>query len=212
MMRQTRMAAVAVVITLALSGFALARDDDDDYGYNRGGYQQAHQYGYNNGYRDGIDKGRHEGRENDPNDYRTPDWRQATRGYQRWMGPLNVFQDGYRDGYRDGFQSGFQSVYGRYRDRDGDRDDYPQPRYESWSGYNQGYSWVNIAFNFGYQDGASVAREDISKGKPYNPNPRGKYDDADHGYRGEYGDKSAYRAQYAGAYRSGYESAFGRRY
>jgi len=202
MVRQIRMAALAVAVTLALSGFALARDDDD-YRYDRGSYDQTHQYGYNSGYRDGIDKGRHEGRENDPYDYRTPDWRQATRGYQGWMGPLNIFQDGYRDGYRDGFEAGFQSVNRGWRNRG--------PAYESFSGglYRGA---ADIALNFGYQDGASVAREDLYKGKPYNPNPRGKYDNADHGYRNEYGDKNAYREQYSNGYRNGYESAFGKRW
>ncbi len=61
-----------------------------------------------------------------------------------------------------------------------------------------------------------MAREDIAKGKPYNPNPRGRYDDEDHGYRREYGrreygDKNAYKAQYANGYRAGYESVFGHR-
>lgn len=208
MVRQMRMAALALAVTMISSGFALARDDDD-YRYYRGNYDQAHQYGYNSGYRDGVDKGRHEGRENDPYDYRTPDWRQATRGYKNWMGPVNLFQDGYRDGYRTGFEAGFQSVNQGWRGPS-----YRGPVYNSWSSYGRGTyrGWSDIAFNFGYQDGASVAREDIYKNKPYNPNPRGKYDDADHGYRSKYGDKSAYRAQYSNGYRAGYEAAAGQRY
>lgn len=93
-----------------ISSLSLAQyhDDDDDGGYHQGNPRQARQYGYQQGYRDGYAKGRHEGRENDPNDYQTPDWRQATRGYEQWMGPVETFQNGYRDGYGSGFQAGYQ--------------------------------------------------------------------------------------------------------
>jgi hypothetical protein len=203
MKRQMRIAALAVAVTVALSGLALAqRDrDDDDYYSQRGYGAQAQQYGYQNGYRDGYSKGQHEGREGDYNDYQTPDWRQATRGYQSWMGPLNVFQSAYRDGYETGFRVGFQSVNRR---GDGDRDDsvfYPYA--------NRG-AWGLPAYNFGYQDGASVARSDIYSHKPFNPNPRGRYDDRDHGYSREYGSIDAYRAQYTAGYRAGYQSVFQR--
>ena len=84
MPRQLRMAALAIAVIMAFSSLSAAqyRDDDDDGGYYQGS-RQAHQYGYQQGYRDGYAKGRHEGRENDPNDYQTPDWRQATRGYEQ---------------------------------------------------------------------------------------------------------------------------------
>jgi hypothetical protein len=206
MKRQTKMAArtiVAAMATILLFGMvAVAQDyDRDDY---RGNVAQTQQYGYQNGYRDGMDRGRHEGRENDPFDYRTPDWRQATRGYQPWMGPVSVFQQGYQQGYASGFRAGFVSMRPGWRD--GDRDDY---RPESYSGdrYNG-----NVGYNFGYQDGAQTARDDLYHNKPFNPNPRGRFDDMDHGYRREYGDKGYYKSQYATGYRSGYESVFNRRY
>jgi len=217
MMRQMKIAALAIAVTLVLSGFALAqdRDDDDDGYYQQGNSAQARQYGYQNGYRDGYSKGRHEGRENDPNDYRTPDWRQATRGYQQWMGPVSWFQRGYRDGYSNGFRNGYLSA--SRGDGDGDRD--YQPYYGGNYPYgndpyygNQTWSRGNVAYNTGYQDGASVAREDRSSGKRYNPNPRGRYDDEDHGYRSEYGNKGAYKTQYASGYRTGYQATFGNRY
>jgi hypothetical protein len=209
MMRQMRMAVFAVAVTVVLSGFALAqRDADDDGYYSQRGYGQAQQYGYQSGYRDGYSNGQHEGRERDPNDFQTPDWRQATRGYQSWMGPVQVFQNGYRDGYRSGFQAGFRSVNRGWGD--GDRDDI-RPIYDGGRYPLGNWGRGNVAYDFGYQDGALVAREDIAKNKPYNPNPRGPYDDQDHGYRSEYGSKDAYRAQYAGGYRAGYQSAF-RRY
>lgn len=119
MWRTMRMAAYTLAVTLVMSGFALAqrdhdRDDDDGYYHRQGTTAQARQYGYQNGYRDGVQKGRHEGRERDPHDYQTPEWRHATRGYERWMGPVNLYQRGYQEGYSNGFRSGYQSVSGRW--------------------------------------------------------------------------------------------------
>jgi hypothetical protein len=57
-----------------------------------------------------------------------------------------------------------------------------------------------------------MARDDQYRNKPFNPNPRGRFDDRDHGYRREYGDKSAYRSQYTDGYRAGYQSAYNGRY
>lgn len=213
MKKQMRMAAFLVAVTLALSGLALAqyrdgddRDRDDDGYYRQGGAGPASQYGYQSGYRDGLDKGQHEGRENDPNDYRTPDWRQATRGYQAWMGPIGAYQNAYRNGYQNGFREGFNSAY---RGGDRDRDDV-RPIYDAGNYPNYG-RFGNQAYDFGYQDGATAARGDLSERKPFNPNPRGRFEDEDRGYNRAFGDKDAYRAQYANGYRAGYQATF-RRY
>ncbi len=91
----------------------------------------------------------------------------------------------------------------RYYDRDdnryNDRDGY---RYDS---YRRG---LNVARDFGFRDGSQVAREDMWNRKPFNPNPRGRYDDADHGYRRQFGNKHEYREHYSEAYRDGYMSTF----
>jgi hypothetical protein len=88
----------------------------------------------------------------------------------------------------------------RYYDRDG-------YRYER--GYRGGFrEGMRAARQTGFQDGAQVAREDMWRGKPFNPNPRGRYDDADHGYRREYGDRHEYREHYSASYREGYQSTF----
>jgi hypothetical protein len=99
----------------------------------------------------------------------------------------------------------------RYYDRDGDgyynRDDnryYDRDDYR-YHGFRRG---IHAAREIGFRDGASVAREDMWRGKPFNPNPRGRYDDADHGYRREFGNKHEYREHYTEAYRAGYENAF----
>ena len=202
------MAALAIAGIVACSAFSLAQYHDD--GYYHGNLGQAREYGYQQGYRDGYVKGRHEGRENDPNDFQNPDWRQATRGYQQWMGPVEVYQNAYRDEYENGFRAGYQSVNRGWGDGDEDRDEdiYNRGGYiYGRSGYGDG---GDIGYRTGYQDGMSQAREDMYKNKPFNASPRGKYDDRDHGYRREYGDKSRYRAQYSNGYRTGYEATFGR--
>jgi len=81
----------------------------------------------------------------------------------------------------------------------------------SYGYYDRGdYGWdrsgFRVARDIGYQDGASVAREDFFRRKPYDPYPRGKYANRDHGYRREYGDRREYREQYARAYQAGYRS------
>jgi hypothetical protein len=214
MRRQVRMAALTISFVLALGTFALAQDADDYY-YRGGGVAQTRQYGYESGFRDGEKRGRHEGRENDPYDYHTPDWRQATRGYKDWMGPVNAFQNGYQQGYADGFRSGFEAERPGWRgDRDGDRDDgYRGSRYRGngYYGGNYGYN-SRIGYDTGYQDGVTMAREDQYKNKPFNPNPRARFDGRDNGYRREYGDKNAYKAQYSDGYRAGYQSTFNGRY
>jgi hypothetical protein len=211
MPRQIRMAALAIAVIVTFSGFSLAQHHNDDDGYYQGDFGQARQYGYQQGHRDGYDKGRHEGRENDPNDFQDPNWRQAARGYQQWMGPLDVYQNAYRAGYENGFRAGYESLNRAWNNGDGDRDEgrYNRGGYvygQSGSGYGG-----NMGYSTGYLDGMSQARDDMYKNKPFNANPRGKYDDRDHGYRREYGDKNSYKAQYSDGYRAGYASAF-RRY
>jgi hypothetical protein len=203
------MAAYALAATVALSGFALAqrdRDDDDDEGYYRqGNGNQARQYGYQNGYNDGVQKGEHEGREHDPYDYQTPDWRQASRGYQRWMGSPELYQRAYQQGYRNGFQSGYEEY--SQSGNNGYRGD-------GWQGggWQNGYDGDAAGYRFGQQDGAQAAREDVVHRKGYNSSPRGRFEDRDRGYRREFGSKDRYRSEYTNGYRAGYDSIMRNRY
>jgi len=194
------LAVMALTIVLASSTTANAQIYDRPYAAN---VTQTRQYGYDNGYRDGAARGQHEGRENDPYDYHTPDWRQATRGYQSWMGPVSYFQQGYQQGYAAGFQSGFASVRPAvpYVEHNNFRPASDPDRYDQ-----------NVGYSFGRQDGAEAAREDLYHDKPFNPNPRGRYGSMDHGYRREYGDKGYYKSQYDSGYHAGYEAVFNRRY
>ncbi len=189
------MASCALALSLVLSGVARAHDGDDDDQYRQGNPGQARNYGYQNGYRDGASHGRHEGRERDPNDYRTPDWRQATRGYRDWMGPVGWYRRGYQEGYQNGFRDAYNST--AWNDRGGD------PWYGG--GWQNG---ENPGYRFGYDDGASAARSDLQLGKPYNSRPRGRYDDRGHGYRREYGSKDRYKDDYTAGYRAGYDANY----
>ena len=67
-----------------------------------------------------------------------------------------------------------------------DRDD---SHYDRGYGYDHYRHGLRAAHETGYRDGLEVAREDTWRGKPYNPNPRGKYAWADRGYRREFGDR-----------------------
>jgi hypothetical protein len=88
-----------------------------------------------------------------------------------------------------------------WRYNDHDRDDYHYDRDNDRRGFD-------VARDFGFHDGTYVARQDMHRGKPENPYPRGRYARADHGYRHEYGDKYSYENEYARAYRKGYERAY----
>jgi hypothetical protein len=209
MWRTMRMAACAMAAMLVMSGVSLAQYDRDDYdGYYRQSYgDQAQQYGYQNGFDEGVRKGRHEGREHDPNDYHAPSWRQAKRGYQRWMGPVELYQRAYQEGYRNGFRSGYEEVSRNWNNS------YRGNAWQSngwWSGYDS--DGADIANRYGREDGAQAAREDIYNRKDYNSNPRGRCGDRDHGYRREFGSRDRYREQYTAGYRSGYDSVMRHRY
>jgi len=101
--------------------------------------------------------------------------------------------------------SGFAAAQdGRYGDRDDNRyNDYRY--YDRDDNYRRG---LDVARDFGFRDGAQVAREDMWNRKRFNPNPRGRFDDADHGYRRAFGNKHEYREEYSEAYRAGYRNTF----
>lgn len=89
----------------------------------------------------------------------------------------------------------------RYYDHDGDgyyrsdRDDFRRG--------------MQVARSIGFEDGEQVAREDMWRGKPFNPYPRG-HNHADRGYARDFGSIQEYRANYAEAYRNGYSRTFQR--
>jgi len=93
----------------------------------------------------------------------------------------------------------------RYENRSYDRDDYQYQNRYGRDDYRDNFRrGLHVAREVGFRDGAQVAREDMSRGKRFNPSPRGRYDDADHGYNRAFGDRHEYREHYSEAYRQGY--------
>lgn len=92
------------------------------------------------------------------------------------------------------------------QDGDYDRDD---NRYYGNDGYRDNFErGIKAAHEFGFRDGQEAGRGDLGAGKPFHSSPRGRFDDADHGYRREFGSKHEYRERYTEAYREGYERAY----
>ena len=199
--RGAQLAALAAVVSLAFGSLAWAHDDDDDN--NR---HDARQYGYQNGYRDGVRHGRYDHEANAGYNVRSDEWEDASNGYDRRMGSFGRYQQGYRQGYESGYRAAYSSGWGRGNDHDRD-DGYSNRSDRDGYGYSR-EGGGNIAYNNGWNDGSSVAQSDMANRKKYNSNPRGDYDDADHGYRREYGDKHAYKTEYTAGYRAGYDSVF----
>lgn len=81
-------------------------------------------------------------------------------------------------------------------------------RYYDNDAYRDSGRGIEAAHQFGFRDGQEAGRGDLWSAKPFHPNPRGRFDGADHGYRREFGSKHEYREQYAQAYREGYERAY----
>lgn len=100
----------------------------------------------------------------------------------------------------------------RYQNRPYDNDDYRYDNpYENREYGRDNFRYgIHEAREFGARDGASVARQDMWSRKPFNPSPRGRFDDADHGYRREFGSLHEYREHYTEAYRQAYQRSFRR--
>lgn len=233
MLRKVRMTALAVAVTLASSGLALAYErnnrNDDYYGRNNGKYQSNRRDGdrddrggwrnqnnnRNQGWRRGDgdrdDRGSGNWRNNGRYGRRNPSVYQNNQGWHRGDGDAD---DGiYNRGgvyNRGGIYNG-GGVYNRggiYNRGIYNRGNYPYGQ----QGYPQGAFGGNPGFRYGYSDGAKMASADMSQGKPFNPEPRGKYNDRDGGYQSVDGDKNAYKVQYSDGYRAGYQATFGGRY
>jgi len=69
-------------------------------------------------------------------------------------------------------------------------------------------NYAEVARNTGYRDGAEKGRNDAAQGKSYNPERHDAWRDADHGYRGSFGNKEDYRRIYREAFVSGYREGY----
>jgi hypothetical protein len=201
-MRSIRMAALAVAMTLMFSGFALARDHDQDSKKNdhwdKHADRDRHRDGDRNQHHD-----RWEDRDRERNRERNDRWWQRDRrradGDYREGQIYNRYPQSYpgRNGYPGG------GVYG-----------YPGGGYPSGgygypgSVYGRSGHGRNAGYDFGYRDGSYMASRDISQDKRFNPNPRNEYGNRTHGYNSSFGDKNYYRAEYSSGYTTGYEANY----
>jgi hypothetical protein len=188
MLRDLQRALLAAGMILALSGLALAHDE------NSRGFDAA-QRGYDQGYRDGFNHGREDRDRRSDYDYQSDDYRRADRGYDRDSGDREQFASGYREGYNGRNQrSDDAHDRGRYG-----HDNRHEPR---------GDGYRDAAHDTGYRDGIEGAQKDIRKNKRFDFNDHDWYRDADHGYSSDYGDKESYRRSYRQGYEAGYRDTF----
>jgi hypothetical protein len=104
-----------------------------DYGHGprRGG--PAFRYGYDRGWREGSEEGHSDGRRSrDPRFWREGEYRDADRGYKRWMGPRGEYAAGFREGYQAGYRRAYVAARPdrRWRERDRDRWESERSRYD----------------------------------------------------------------------------------
>jgi hypothetical protein len=121
-MKATGLALAAVLPLLAAPSFADSRvrfGVGITIGYpTRPAYSDDHGRSYAGTFRDGYDRGWREGAHDGYKDgergrfelYREGDYRDADKGYERWMGPryeyARGFQRGYEEAYREAFRRG----------------------------------------------------------------------------------------------------------
>ena len=225
MLRQIKLVGIATAVVLSLSGAALARESR--------GAMNAKQYGYEYGYQDGYQYGGGSGNQGARYDYRGDEYRFADRGYDRSMGEHDDFQNGYRNGYKAGYDDGYYRRPSRlnqgYRRNKGygansrENADDPYSRNNSYDPYardngrgngnanrDRGYGSQTAAGDVGYREGMTAGEKDRRKWKDFRPQKNDSYQDANHGYRKEYGDKNFYKDQYREAFVRGYEDGYGR--
>ena len=209
-MNRIKAIVLSVAVLFALSGFALARDDDHDNNKNNGknGYQQGYSRGYQEGQRAARDDRDHH---RDSNRGKVDD----DRGYSKSDGSHGQYKKGYREGYRKGYDESYNSRGGAWgnhdRDRDHDRNG-DHDRDGNWQhGQNTG-GWNNnndVAYRTGYQDGLNEGRKDRSGGHSFRPHSHDEtYGNADHNYSTVGGDRNAYKQRYRQAFDQGYNKGY----
>lgn len=181
---------------------------------NYGGSMDAKEHGYQHGYRDGLRQGRADLNNNVRASFDSEDYRRADLGYEDYMGNRRDFQSGYRDGYKAGYDDGYNNrrvrsdVYGLNGDTY-DPDRVPRSDRDAEGYPNWGYG--DVALDTGYRDGLGAGQKDLKDRKEYRPEKHDSYEDADHGYRKNYGSKDLYKQEYRKGFLRGYQDAFNRR-
>jgi hypothetical protein len=95
-----------------------------DHGGGYRGGSPAFRYGYDRGWREGSEEGRNDCRKHrDPRFWREGEYRDADKGYKRWMGPRWDYAAGFRRGYEAGYRRAYAAFRPGWRDdrRDDDR-------------------------------------------------------------------------------------------
>ncbi|HET9994433.1 MAG TPA: hypothetical protein VFQ18_03405 [Candidatus Acidoferrum sp.] len=175
-----------------------------------GGSMNSKEHGFQHGYRDGLRQGRADMNHNVSYSYENEDYRRADLGYQEYMGERDDFQHGYRDGYKAGYDDGYNNKPIR-RDIYGLNDSYDpdlRPRSDADGEYYEKWHYSDVALDTGYRDGLQAGYNDLRQRKDFHPEKHDAYEDGNHGYRKNYGDKGLYKEQYRKAFIRGYEDAF----
>jgi hypothetical protein len=118
MFRKGRIAGLAVLATLLLSGLAVAQDRDYDRDRDRSGYNDRDRDGYRSnwfrggdaardcGYRDGSDAARGDSRVGKSfNPTPRGRYKHSDRGYDRRFGDKREYQEHYAQAYREGYEA-----------------------------------------------------------------------------------------------------------
>ena len=206
MLKPIRNLAMLFAALLFLAGAIAAQD-------RYGGSVDAKEHGYQHGYRDGLRQGRAHLNRNATYSFDNEDYRRADQGYDPHFGEREDFQHGYRSGYKDGYDDGYNgkpvrhTVYGLQDSYDPDR----VPRSDADADGYANWSYQDVAADTGYRDGLQTGLSDLRQRKDFKPEKHEAYEDGNHGYRKEYGDKKLYKEQYRKGFLRGYEDAFNRK-
>ena len=213
-MRSMRLAALAVAMTLAFSGLALARDHNDHWKDKHVNNHHEENHAWDHVWNRGRDHDRNSNW-NWGRDRNNEGWRESARERERERERIRQHEIWEREHRNDGYY-GRNGVYNRYPSSYPGGYGYPNGGYGypgtvygrgGYGGYGNGAS-SGAGYRQGFQDGSYQARKDIAQNKPFNPNPRGA-SHSDHGYHSSVGDKYSYQASYNQGYHSGYQSNYG---
>jgi hypothetical protein len=116
------------------------------------------QHGYEHAYRDGADRGRFDREHGIPYNLNAKVYNDRARGYERFMGNTEQYQQGYRDGYKAGYDSAYRGVADQYGRIYGRTDENRNPWQHPTDPYApRGWSATDMAFDIGYRDGITRA-------------------------------------------------------
>ena len=199
MLRTINTLILAAAVAVGCSGVAFA----DHHGNSIEARDHGYQHGYSDGFHQGVkDRDRH-------NAYK-PEARDADEGYEKSMGDKGRYKEGYRSGFAAGYEDAFNNRPGRFSQVYGPSLGSADRSAEVYS--EQGWSRSHVASDIGYRDGLAAGQSDYEHHRDARPDQQRDYRDADHGYRSNYGDRSAYQQEYRRAFEQGYDDAYsGRR-